>query len=319
MTVDELADPLGREAAPPKARDGRHPRVVPAPDMALADQSQQDALGQHGVGEVEAGELVLVGARRHRQALDEPVVERPVGLELEGAQRVRHALDRIGLAVREVVRRIDAPGVARARVRGMRDAIEDRVAQVDVRGAHVDPGAQDPRAVRELAAPHPVEQVEVLVDRPVPERAVAAGLGESAPVGADVIGRQVVDIGMAGSDQLDRPRVELLEVVGGEGQVIAPVEAEPAEVGLDSVDVLLLLLGRVGVVEAEVALPAELDGDPEIEADRLGVADVEVAVGLRWKARHDGAGPAALEVGGDDVADEVATLGRGLHGHGERL
>ena len=59
----EVADALGREAAPAQARDRRHPRVVPAPDVALADESQQEALREHRVGQVEAGELVLVGDR----------------------------------------------------------------------------------------------------------------------------------------------------------------------------------------------------------------------------------------------------------------
>jgi hypothetical protein len=62
--------------------------------------------------------------------------------------------------------------------------------------------------------------------------------------------------------------------------VLAPVEAQPLHVGLDRLDVLELLLGRVGVVEAQVAAPAELARAAEVEADRLGVADVQVAVRL---------------------------------------
>ena len=148
----ELADPLGRVAAPAHAGDGRHPRVVPALDVAVRDELAQDALRHHGVGQVEPRELVLVRARRHRQVLDEPVVERPVDLEFERADRVGHALDRVRLAVREVVGRVDAPRVAGARMLGVDDPVEHRVAQVDVRRSHVDAGAQDAGAVRELAA-----------------------------------------------------------------------------------------------------------------------------------------------------------------------
>ncbi len=140
------------------------------------------------------------------QVLDEPVVERPVSLELERADRVGDALDRVGLAVREVVGRVDAPGVAGARVRGVDDPVEDRVAQVDVRRGHVDPGAQHARPVGELALPHPLEEVEVLLDRPVAPRAVPAGLGERAAVLADLVGGEVVDVGLAGPDQVDGPR-----------------------------------------------------------------------------------------------------------------
>ena len=96
----------------------------------------------------------------------------------------------------------------------------------------------------------------------------------------------------------------------------APVEAHPADVGLDRLDVLLLLLGRVGVVEAQVATPVELLGDAEVEAHGLGVADVQVAVGLGRKAGDHLRLPAGRQVGADDVADEVAALlvGRDLGG-----
>ncbi len=137
-------------------------------------------------------------------------------------------------------------------------------------------------------------------------------------MGADLVGAEVVHVGLAGLDEVDRPLVQLLEVVGGEVEVLPPVEAQPADVGLDGVDVLLLLLDRVGVVEAQVAASAELPGDAEVEADRLGVADVEVAVGLRREAGDDLADAALAHVRGDDLADEVAAFGRlwrgGTHG-----
>ena len=68
--------------------------------------------------------------------------------------------------------------------------------------------------------------------------------------------------------------VELLEVVGRVVEVLLPVEAEPVDVTLDRVGVLLLLLRGVRVVEAEVAAAAVLEGEAEVEADRLRVADV---------------------------------------------
>ena len=66
--------------------------------------------------------------------------------------------------------------------------------------------------------------------------------------------------------------------------MLAPVEAEPAHVALDGVDIFLLLLGRIGIVEAQVTAAAEFLGDAEIQADRLGVADMQIAVRLRRKA-----------------------------------
>ena len=75
---------------------------------------------------------------------------------------------------------------------------------------------------------------------------------------------------------------------------VAPVEAEPLDIPKDRIDILLILLDGIGVVEADVADPAVLLGDAEVDADRLGVADVEVAIGLRWKSRLDASAVEAL-------------------------
>ena len=53
-------------------------------------------------------------------------------------------------------------------------------------------------------------------------------------------------------------RVELLEIVGGVIEVLAPVETQPADVPHDLVDVLLRFLDRVRVVEPQVARAAAL-------------------------------------------------------------
>ncbi len=186
---NEVAQALGRETAPAHPGDRGHARIVPAAHVPLVDQAQQDALGEDGVGDVEPGELDLAGLGGHRQVLDEPVVQGPVDLELQAAERVRDALDRVRLAVREVVHRVDGPLVAGARMLGVQDPVQHRVAQVDVRRGHVDPGAQHPRPVGELARPHPLEEIEVLLDRPIAIGAVPAGLGERAAVLADLVGR----------------------------------------------------------------------------------------------------------------------------------
>jgi len=55
------------------------------------------------------------------------------------------------------------------------------------------------------------------------------------------------------------------------------------DVALDRVDVFLLLLGRVGVVEAQMAAAAVFLRQAEIEADRFGVADMQIAFGSGGK------------------------------------
>ncbi len=248
----EVAHRLRRVAAAADAGDGGHARVVPAGDDLLLHQAQQLPLPHHRVRQVQAGELDLarlVDAQR----FDEPVVQRPVVLELQGADRVRDALERVGLAVRPVVHRIDAPLVAGAVMARMQDAVHHGVAQVDVGRRHVDLRPEHPRAVGELAGAHPHEEVEVLFDAAVAERAVLARRRPRAAVGADLLGGGVADERLARMDELHCPFEELLEVVRGVELALAPVEAEPAHVLPDRADVFVLLVRRVGVVETQVA------------------------------------------------------------------
>jgi hypothetical protein len=64
-------------------------------------------------------------------------------------------------------------------------------------------------------------------------------------------------------------------------QAVFPVESHPADIIHDGVHILHVLFGGVGVVEAQVAGAVVGVGDPEVQADGFGVADVQVAVGFR--------------------------------------
>ena len=297
-----------RVAAAAQAADRRHARIVPAGHVPLLHELQQLALAHHRVVQVEARELDLLRTIALEQAGHQPVVQRPVILELQRADRVRDRLDRVRQRVREVVHRVDAPGIAGPVVRGMADPVQRRVAHVEVRRRHVDPGAQHVRAVGEFVRPHPREQIEVLRDRSIAIRAVLSRFGQRAAIRADLFGAQAVDVRLVLFDQIDGELIELLEVVR-RVELRAPREPEPRDILFDRVDVLDVFLRRVRVVEAQVAGAAALGGDPEVQADRLRVADVEVAVRLRRKPRRDAAVVlAGREVLVDDRANEVGNV-----------
>ncbi len=122
-------------------------------------------------------------------------------------------------------------------MRGVDDAVHDGVAHVHVRRGHIDFGAQHAGAVRELAGLHAREQIHILFNGAVAERALFAGLGEGAAILANLVGVEVVDVGLAVLDELHRPVEELIEVIGGVAELV-PGEAEPAHIGLNGVDVL---------------------------------------------------------------------------------
>ena len=169
----------------------------------------------------------------------------------------------------------------------MQDPIQHGIAQIDVAGRHVDLGAQHAGAVREFARLHAAKQIQVLLDGPVAKRTVLTRFGQRAAFGPDFLLRLVVDVSEAVADQALRPQIELLEIVRGIEQIVAPVIAKPPDVGLNRIDVLLLFFRGVGVIEPQMAASGKFLRDAEIKRDRLGVADMQVAVRLRRKPGHD--------------------------------
>ena len=90
-----------------------------------------------------------------------PVVQRPMILEFEGAQRMSDALDRIRDAVCIVVGRIDAPLGPCLMVLYMPDAIEHRVTHIHIRRSHVDFARRAACSVGKLASSHALEKLQV--------------------------------------------------------------------------------------------------------------------------------------------------------------
>jgi len=87
--------------------------------------------------------------------------------------------------------------------------------------------------------------------------------------------------------------------------VVRPTGDQPLNVLDDGLDVLDVLLRRVGVVHAKVALAVVFTGDAEVEADRFGVADVQVAVGLGGEAGDDFRVALLADMRCDDITNEI--------------
>ncbi len=167
------------------------------------------------------------------------------------------------------------------------------------------------RAVGKLTLAHAVEQVEVFFDRAATIRAVLARLGQSAALLADLIRREVAHEGFAFLNELYGPCVELIEIIGSVKQAVFEIAAQPADVFNDRIDVLGFFLGRIGIVEAQVAFAAELARQAEVDRNRLGVADMQISVRLGRETRvHAALILFGLQIVEDDVPDEVGLNGR---------
>ncbi len=77
--------------------------------------------------------------------------------------------------------------------------------------------------------------------------------------------------------------------------------------------ILLALFLRVGVIKAQVAAAAVGLGEAEVYADRLGMPDMQVTIGLGRKAGHHLGDPACGEVLADNALQKI-TGGGIFHG-----
>ena len=276
--------------------------------MPLLDELAQLALARDRIRDVEPRELDLARARILVEAQDfqKPVVERTVILKLQGAQRMRDVFDGVRQRMREVVHRIDAPSISRAMMHGVRDAVDDGIAHRDVRRRHVDLGTQHAAAVGELARLHALEEREVFRDAATAAGTLLARLRQRAAIGADLLRREIVDVGKPLLDQSARILIELFKVVRRIVAAIAPRKTQPLDVLLDRVDVLRILLRRIRIVKAQVAKPRILLRRAEVQADRLRMTNVQIAVRFGRKARMYALGMlAALQIFVDDVINEI--------------
>ena len=199
--------------------------------------------------------------------------------EFQCTQRVCHTFEEVALSVGEVIHRVSLPGIAGAVVRVLHYTIDDRVAEVHIGAGHINLGTEHHLAFLDFAGVHLLEQSEAFFDRTVAVWAFCTRLGRSALLCGDVFRRLFVDVSLAFLNQADGKVPQLLEVIGCI-IFISPLESEPLDVFLDGFHVFHIFFGGVGIVKAEVAYTAIAGCDSEIQADGLGVSDVEVSVWL---------------------------------------
>ena len=75
------------------------------------------------------------------QTFDVPIVKRAMVLEFQSANAVRDPFETVTLAVRPIIRRIDAPLVARAVVTDLANTIHRRIAKIHIGRVHIDLGS----------------------------------------------------------------------------------------------------------------------------------------------------------------------------------
>ena len=282
-SLAEVADGLGGVAAASQAGESGHAGIIPAGYIAALNKGAQLALGHNGVVDAKACKLDLAGSAGYIGVVDYPVVERTVILVLQRAQRMGNALKCILNGMSKVIHGEDAPLGTLTVMLDVADTVDDGVAHIEVAAGKVNLCAQSLGTLGELAVSHALEQIQRLLDGSVtPGR--GGGDADIAAVSLELLGSQLADIGKALLDEANSKLISLFEIVAAVEHSVAPIEAQPVNILLDSIDELGILLSGVGVVKAQVAKAAVLFCGAKINAKSLAVADVQIAVGLGREA-----------------------------------
>ena len=179
---------------------------------------------------------------------------------------MRDALDGVADAMRVVVHRVHAPRVARAMMFGVTNAINRRVTQIDVWRGHINLQPQNVRAIGMQPTLHLIKQAQVFFGTAITERRVLSRLDQRAAIGANFIGRLTIHIGQSALNEVH----------------------------------------WIGVVEAQMANARVVVGETEVQANRFCVTNVQIAIRLRRKARHNLAIVFTTQlIGIDNLSNEV--------------
>lgn len=244
-------------------------------DVVLEDEFMQFPFGEDCVGDVEAGELPLMGPV-DVESLQRPIVQLTTDLELQGTQGMSDAFDAVAQRVRVVVERIDAPLVPYMRVRVEFDSVNHWISQGRVGTLVVDLGPERICAFLMHSKFHLVEQSQIVLNR-----SVSVNRRQSIkPFLLDLLSRLRTHKGVSLLDQLNGILVELFEVLRGVGSLPGLITHVTHVLG-DVVNELLVLFGWVRVVEAKVTVASVGLGQHETESHGFAMPDVQVAVGLR--------------------------------------
>ena len=189
-------------------------------------------------------------------------------------------------------------------MRGVLDAVEKRIAEHHIGMGHIDLRPEDLLAVGIFAVPHLPEKLQVLLHAAVPPGALDTGLVNCSPAFGNLFLALVVNVCEASLYELFGPLVKLVEIVGCIA-LLLPLETHPAYIFLNRVHILDILLDRIGVVIAEIGLSAILGGESEIDAQALGVAEVQIAVGFGRETGQNRIHFSAFEVFFNDFLKEI--------------
>lgn len=169
LRQDELAQTLHGHTAAQYTLHGRESRVIPSLHVTLVHEPGELSLRQHGLDEVQAGELHQVHLAQSHGLL-QPLELLVAVLVLRGSHGVRDSFDRVDDGAGKVVGRVCVVLGAGAVVRQCVGAIQHWITAALVGVGHVHVGSEHPLGALGPTAEHQLEVLEVVLYGVVPEQ-----------------------------------------------------------------------------------------------------------------------------------------------------
>ncbi len=182
--IDEFPYGLRRIPSSAQAAQCRHPGIIPTAYLTVADKVKELSLAHYSICEVQPVEFNLPGSVvRGLQLIDEPVVQWPVNLKFEGAERVCDTFKIITLAMGKIIHRVYIPFIACTVMLSFNYPVNYGITHMHIGGSHVYTGPQYTTSLFKFTLIHPVKQIQILGDRPFPERTLSSRLGRRSFLG----------------------------------------------------------------------------------------------------------------------------------------
>ena len=178
-------------------------------------------------------------------------------LKFQRTDGMCNALHRIAQRMCEVIHRVDAPCITGAVMMSMRNPVQNRIAQVDVRRTHIDLGTQNPCSIREFSRTHTAEQIEILFHADAHGKDYSCPARSSVPRSSRICSAcQIASTNAFPflNQQLSAV-IHFLEIIRGKAKLV-PFKAKPAHILLNGFHILRIFFNRIRIVEAKVCPPS---------------------------------------------------------------
>src|SRR5689334_21177323 len=121
--------------------------------------------------------------------------------KLKGADGMSNSLNGVGKTMGIIVHRINAPLIPGSMVSRFPNPIQSRIAHMDIRRSHIDPGPERFGTIRKFSSSHSGKQIKILFHRSISVRALLARNVGSATILNHLLRIQVTDERLALANQ----------------------------------------------------------------------------------------------------------------------